>query len=377
MYLSKLNILNFKNIESAEVQFDQKLNCLAGINGSGKTNLLDAIYYLVFSKSFFNTGDVQNIMKNEAFFSILGTFETEDGKEKINCSLKRANKKVLSRNGKNYDRFADHIGLIPLVMISPIDILLLIEGSDGRRKWLDGLISQFDKNYLDHLISYSKALVQRNALLKNMRHGKRDISLLEIWDEHLIEHGKFIFKLRCEIMEDLIRYFNEYYQYISNSRERVSIEYLSHLHDKVSFADQLKKSIEKDIKFQFSNVGLHKDDIDFMIEGRVVKKFASQGQQKSVLLALRLAQARQIHEKKKLRPLMLLDDIYDKLDSHRMSRLLELLNTDDFGQLFITDTNAEHMKELLSGSRLNGKFFSVEEGEISTEHSLSKSEILN
>lgn len=377
MHLSKLNILNFKNIESAEVQFDQKLNCLAGINGSGKTNLLDAIYYLAFSKSFFNTGDAQNILENEAYFSIQGTFETEEGKEKINCSLKRAYKKVLSRNGKNYDRFADHIGLIPLVMISPIDILLLIEGSDGRRKWLDGLISQFDKNYLDHLISYNKALIQRNALLKNMRHGKKDNSLLEIWDAHLIEHGEYIFRLRCEIMEDLIRYFNEYYQYISNSRENLSIDYISHLQDEVTFEDQLKNSFDKDLKFQFTNVGLHKDDIEFMIEGRVVKKFASQGQQKSVLLALRLAQARQIHEKKKLRPLMLLDDIYDKLDSHRMSRLLELLNTDDFGQLFITDTNAEHMKELLSGSKLSGTFFSVKEGTISPEHRMSESEILN
>ena len=169
MYLSKLNILNFKNYENAEISLDEKVNCLVGINGSGKTNMLDAIYYLAFSKSFFNPSDSQNIMENESFFSIQGLFEGELKKEKINCSIKKGHKKVISRNGKNYERFADHIGLVPLVMISPIDILLLIEGSDGRRKWLDGLISQFDKTYLDHLISYNKALFQRNISKVNKK----------------------------------------------------------------------------------------------------------------------------------------------------------------------------------------------------------------
>lgn len=377
VFLKQLNILNFKNYESADVALDQKLNCLVGMNGSGKTNLLDAIYYLAFSKSFFNPNDSQNILGEEAFFSIQGQFENEERIDKINCSLKKGHKKVIGRNGKNYERFADHIGLIPLVMISPIDILILIEGSDGRRKWLDGLISQFDKSYLDHLIAYNKALIQRNTLLKSMKHGRQDISLLDLWNDHLIEHGRYIFRQRCDIMEELIKYFDEYYKYISDSKENVSINYVSHLHNEESFEKQLEASVEKDLRLQYTSVGIHKDDIDFLLENKVVKKFASQGQQKSVLLALRLAQARLIHEKKKQQPLMLLDDIYDKLDSKRMSRLLELLNTDDFGQLFITDTNLDHMKDLLSSSNLEGKFFNVDQGMISEIKEKEKTSVLN
>ncbi len=364
MYLSELHILNFKNYESADLSLDEKVNCLVGSNGSGKTNLLDSIYYLAFSKSFFNPSDSQNILENEAFFSIQGIFMNDERKDKINCSIKKGQKKVVGRNGKNYERFADHIGVIPLVMISPIDILLIIEGSEGRRKWMDGLISQFDKAYLDHLIAYNKALFQRNSLLKQIRQQGGDRSLLDLYNDHLIEHGSYIHEKRTEIMKDLIENFNEYYRFISGEREVVSIDYRSHLQSEVSFEEQLKSSIEKDLRLQYTSVGIHKDDLDFLIDGRSVKKFASQGQQKTVLLALRLAQAKLISERKKMKPLMLLDDIYDKLDSFRMSRLLEVLNTDQFGQLFITDTNEDHMKELLRSCNMNGKFFGVTSGEV-------------
>jgi DNA replication and repair protein RecF len=373
VHLQELTILNFKNYETAELSFDEKVNCLVGINGSGKTNLLDAIYYLAFSKSFFNPSDTQNIFLEEAFFSVSGTFMHDLQKEKINCSIKKGHKKVVNRNGKNYERFANHIGLIPLVMISPIDILLVVEGSEGRRKWLDGLISQFDKTYLDYLLSYNKVLLQRNALLKQIRASRQNHSLLELYNDQLVDHGKFIYDRRCDLMRQLAGYFNDYYKYISNSLENVDIEYTSHLHDSMSFSDQLEASVQKDLAVQYTTVGIHKDDIEFTIEGRPVKKFASQGQQKSVLLSLRLAQAKLIQEKKGMKPLMLLDDIYDKLDAFRMSRLLELLNTDDFGQLFITDTNRDHMKELLNGSNMKGKFFKVENGQVSAEEPIRKS----
>lgn len=378
MHLQQLTILNFKNYQTAELSFDEKVNCLVGINGSGKTNLLDAIYYLAFSKSFFNPSDSQNIFQEEAFFSVSGQFIHESQKEKINCSIKKGHKKVVNRNGKNYERFADHIGLIPLVMISPIDILLVVEGSEGRRKWLDGLISQFDKKYLDHLLLYNKALLQRNALLKQIRASRQNPSLLELYNDQLADHGKFIYERRCDLMKALAVYFDEYYKYISNSQENVDILYTSHLHESESFSEQLEASVQKDLSVQYTTIGVHKDDIEFIIEGRPVKKFASQGQQKSVLLSLRLAQARLIHEMKGMKPLMLLDDIYDKLDALRMSRLLELLNTDDFGQLFITDTNRDHMKELLSGSNMVGKFFKVEAGEVSVDEvSRKSSKMLN
>jgi len=364
VYLKDLTVLNFKNYSSAEIRFDDKVNCLVGMNGSGKTNLLDAIYYLAFSKSFFNPSDSQNILLDEVFFSIQGSFVNGDVRQKVQCSIKKGHKKVINRNGKVYQRFADHIGLIPTVMISPIDILLIIEGSEVRRKWLDGIIAQFDRKYLDKLILYNKALIQRNKFLKNIRNSSQVTEELEIWNDHLIENGIFIYERRLEIMKDLIENFNIYYKIISDEMETVGIDYHSHLQAEQSFEEQLKKSIDKDLRLQYTSVGIHKDDIDFNIASRSVKKFASQGQQKSVLLALRLAQAKLIYDSKGTRPLMLLDDIYDKLDSQRMMRLFEILKTEEFGQLFVTDTNFEHMTDLLKISGLKAKFFEVKQGEI-------------
>lgn len=374
MYLKSLSILNFKNYAEAEIELDPKLNCLVGLNGSGKTNLLDAIYYLAFCKSFFNPSDSQNIMDDEAFFSIHGNFQN-NREEKVNCSMKKGHKKVIRRNGKNYERFADHIGLIPLVMISPIDILLIIEGSDGRRKWIDGIISQFERPYLDHLIKYNKALAQRNSLLKMISsNGRSDLASLQLWDSHLMEHGNYLFERREEILKQVAIYFTEYYNVISEEQESCGIEYRSHLFDKETFENQLRKSTERDLRLQFTSVGIHRDELVMTISGKPIKKFASQGQQKSVLLALRLAQARLIHEKSGKRPLMLLDDIYDKLDSLRMKKLLELLNTNDFGQLFITDTNMGHMKDLMKQGDMTGKFFEVESGSIREVQSESRKE---
>ena len=364
MYLKDLNLLNFKNYRSAEIRFDEKVNCLVGKNGSGKTNLLDAIYYLAFTKSFFNPSDSQNIFPEESFFSLQGSFD-EGGKKdrKIHCSLKKGHKKVLKQNGKTYDRYADHIGLIPLVMLSPIDVLLIIEGSETRRKWIDGIISQFDKAYLDRLINYNRALTQRNSQLKQMSPSS-DRQLLDIWDEQLVSNGLYIFEKREEVMKLITIHFNDYYRSISGDHETVDIMYTSHLQGEEDFESQLKSSARKDLQLQYTGRGIHKDDLEFVIDGRAVKKFASQGQQKTVLMALRLAQARLITDQAGKRPLMLLDDIYDKLDSERMARFLEILKSPDFGQLFITDTNREHMEMLLDGCGMSGEFFHVSEGSV-------------
>ena len=366
MYLRDLSLLNFKNYESAEISFDEKVNCLVGINGSGKTNLLDAIYYLAFSKSFFNPSDSQNILPNESFFSLQGLFVSEGAKDqKVQCSLKKGHKKVLKCNSKNYERYADHIGQIPLVMVSPIDILLIIEGSELRRKWIDGIISQFDKSFLERLIGYNKALLQRNTQLKQLKSFSGDaMQSLELWNEHLIAKGQYIFEQRSSIMGEISTYFNAYYNEICNGNEKVGIQYSSHLQSDENFEDQLKSSVAKDIRLQYTSMGIHKDDIEFTIDERPVKKFASQGQQKSVLMSLRLAQARLIAEKKGSKPLMLLDDIYDKLDSERMARFLEILKSKNFGQLFITDTNPVHLNSLLASSGMKGKFFKVSKGSI-------------
>lgn len=376
MYLRDLSLLNFKNYELAEISFDEKVNCLVGINGSGKTNLLDAIYYLAFSKSFFSSSDTQNIFPTQSFFSLQGHFVNgEEKDQKIQCSLKKGHKKVLKCNNKNYERYADHIGQIPLVMVSPIDILLIIEGSELRRKWIDGIISQFDKSYLEHLIAYNKALQQRNSQLKQMNALSGDaIESLELWNDHLIEKGQYIFEQRETIMNEISTFFNAYYKDICDGSESVNIHYSSHLQSDKSFEEQLTNSVKKDFRLQYTSIGIHKDDIEFTIDQRQVKKFASQGQQKSVLMSLRLAQARLIAEKKGSKPLMLLDDIYDKLDAERMSRFLEILKSKDFGQLFITDTNLVHMKSLLASSGMTGKFFEVKKGNVN-EVSLAQSEV--
>ncbi|MEQ8323220.1 MAG: DNA replication/repair protein RecF [Vicingaceae bacterium] len=366
MHLNELSILNFKNYRAAEVRFDEKVNCLVGKNGSGKTNLLDAIYYLAFTKSFFNPSDSQNIFPGEGFFSIQGSFAENGEKDrKVQCSLKKGHKKVLKSNGKEYQRYADHIGSIPVVMVSPIDILLLIEGSETRRKWIDGIISQFDASYLDHLLNYNKALSQRNSQLKQLKSpGTATYSLLEIWDDQLIHHGKYLFERRTEVMKDISNLFDEYYRLISQGSERVNLDYFSHLQQEKDFSEQLRDSIVKDLRLQYTSKGIHKDELELMLDKRPMKKFASQGQQKTALMALRLAQARLITQRKGRMPLMLLDDIYDKLDSDRMARFLEVLKSAQFGQLFITDTNLEHMNALLLGCGMEGRFFTVEHGEV-------------
>ncbi|TVZ55111.1 DNA replication and repair protein RecF [Lutibacter sp. Hel_I_33_5] len=359
MYLEKISLVNFKNISSQTFDFQQKINCFVGNNGVGKTNVLDAIYYLSFAKSYFNPVAVQNIKHHENFFMIEGAYNLNDRVEKIVCSLKRGQKKILKRNDKAYEKFSDHIGLFPLVIISPADRDLVVEGSDTRRKFIDGVISQQDKSYLQDLISYNKVLSQRNALLKYFAANRTfDALNLSVYDEQLHNLGTKIYTKRTAFLEGFIPIFNEKYQIISEDKEQVNLVYKSQLHTS-DLSDLLKKSLEKDKILQYTTCGIHKDDLSFQIDEHAIKKFGSQGQQKSYLIALKLAQFEFIKQQSNVLPILLLDDIFDKLDEQRVAQIITLVNNDEFGQIFITDTHSERTENVLKQGKKEFKIFKL------------------
>jgi DNA replication and repair protein RecF len=359
MYLQKISLVNFKNIESQTFDFQQKINCFVGDNGVGKTNVLDAIYYLSFAKSYFNSVAIQNIKHNEPFFMIEGEYNLNDRTEQIVCSLKRGQKKVLKRNGKSYDKFSEHIGQIPLVIISPADRDLVTEGSDTRRKFIDGVISQQNKTYLQDLIAYNKVLSQRNALLKYFAANRTfDALNLSVYNDQLSNYGAKIYEVRKDFLEKFIPIFNEKYQIISGDKESVNLIYKSQLQDFTMLA-VLQKSLEKDKVLQYTTSGIHKDDLSFEIEEYPIKKFGSQGQQKSFLIALKLAQFEFIKQQSNIIPILLFDDIFDKLDENRVSQIIDLVNNDEFGQIFITDTHFERTENIVKQSNKPYKIFKL------------------
>ena len=359
MYLEKLSLVNFKNLESQSFDFQQKINCFVGNNGVGKTNVLDAIYYLSFAKSYFNSVAGQNIRHGAAFFMIEGDYILNDRSEKIVCSLKKGQKKVLKRNGKNYEKFSEHIGQLPLVIISPADRDLVTEGSDTRRKFIDGVISQQNKNYLNDLLSYNKILSQRNALLKYFAANRTfDALNLEVYNEQLSEYGSRIFEVRNAFLEKFIPIFNEKYQIISDDKESVDLVYKSQLND-FSMKELLQQSLEKDKILQYTSSGIHKDDLSFDIGDYPIKKFGSQGQQKSYLIALKFAQFEFIKQQANVVPILLLDDIFDKLDESRVLQIINLVDNDEFGQIFITDTHSERTENIVKQSNKPYKIFKL------------------
>ena len=377
MYLKKISLLNFKNYLEAELEFSRHINCLTGNNGEGKTTILDAIHYLSFCKSFFNPVDSQNILHDAPFFLIQGIFDDSGKDDEIYCGLKRNQKKQFKRNKKEYARLADHIGLYPLVMVSPADSELVTEGSESRRKFIDSVIAQFDRDYLENLISYNKVLSHRNALLKQIADsGKFDIDALEIWDVQLINYGKKIHERRNNFINNFIPIFQKYYELISGGRENVGIVYDSHLNEK-PFVEALSLAINRDRAMQYTTVGIHKDDLEFTINGHSLKKYASQGQQKSFLIALKLAQFDFIKNIKQITPILLLDDIYDKLDDLRVKQLMELVSSTNFGQLFITDTHPTRLSNLFSATEADYKVFKISNGQIKLESSKLESSKLS
>jgi DNA replication and repair protein RecF len=368
MYLKKLALTNFKNYEFNELEFSPKINCFVGNNGVGKTNILDAIHYLSLTKSFFNSIDGISIRHGEDYFIIQGTFIRNEEEDLIYCAFQRQKQKLLKRNGKEYQRLSDHVGRYPVVMISPADSALITEGSEDRRKFMNKIISQYSAEYLDSVLRYSKALQQRNKVLKDMNSSaKADADVLTIWDAQLVKYGTSVYSEREMLINELIPVFQEYYTLISTDKESVRLQYRSHLSEG-NFAEELLSSVSKDRYLEYTTVGIHKDDLLLEMNDFSVKSLGSQGQQKTYLVALKLAKFDYIKRKAGFSPILLLDDIFDKFDAERVEQIIKLVADKRFGQIFITDTHQSRLKEILSSHKTDYKLFRIAEngiGEIS------------
>lgn len=361
MKLQHLSIVNYKNIHSGEFDFSQKINCFVGDNGMGKTNVLDAIYYLSFCKSPTNPVDAQVINYDEDFFVIQGLYDCAGKEENIYCGMKRKQKKQFKRNKNSYSRYSEHIGLLPLVMIAPGDIDLIQSGGEVRRCFLDMVISQYDKTYLQMLVRYNNALQNRNKLLKS---ALDDELMYDIYEEELAEYGAYIYEKRKEFLQNLLPIFQKYYSFISEEKECVQMEYSSHLQSSESLKSLLKQTRERDKIIGFTTKGIHRDDIDMQLNSYLLKRTGSQGQIKTYLIALKLAQFELLKKVSQKTPLLLLDDIFAKLDANRMKQIIKLVSGEAFGQIFITDTNREHIDEILKSINQEYKLFAVKNGEI-------------
>ena len=362
MILKRISILNYKNLEQVELSFSPKLNCFFGQNGMGKTNLLDAVYFLSFCKSAGNPIDSQNICHDADFFVIQGFYEAADGTpEEIYCGMKRRQKKQFKRNKKEYTRLSDHIGFLPLVMVSPADSELIAGGSDERRRFMDVVISQYDKEYLDALIRYNKALVQRNTLLKSEQPVEEELFL--VWEEMMAQAGEVVFRKREAFIREFIPIFQSFYSFISQDRETVGLSYDSHARD-ASLLEVLKESRARDQIMGYSLRGVHKDELNMLLGDFPIKREGSQGQNKTYLVALKLAQFDFLKRTGTTVPLLLLDDIFDKLDASRVEQIIKLVAGDSFGQIFITDTNREHLDRILHKVGSDYKMFRVEQGTV-------------
>ncbi len=359
MYLKKLSLVNYKNFAVADFDFNSKINCFVGNNGVGKTNVLEAIYFLSFTKGYFNSVASQHIKHHSDFFVIDAIYQKEKRQENINCSLKKGAKKIIKRNNKEYEKLSEHIGFIPLVIISPIDNNLIAEGSEVRRKFMDGVISQSNTKYLNYLIQYQKVLSQRNSLLKYFAANHTfDALNIEIYNKQLSVLGEKIHILRKQFLNEFIPIFKKRYKHISNESEIVNLQYKSQLENH-KMSDLLTKNIHKDKILQYTSIGIHKDDLIFKIDAYPIKKYGSQGQQKSYLIALKLAQFDFIKKQADIKPILLLDDIFDKLDENRVSQLVQLVNEENFGQLFISDTNRNRTEKIIKKTKQTYKIFEL------------------
>ena len=359
MHLKSLSLINYKSFESADFEMDERINCFVGNNGVGKTNVLDAVYHLAYAKSYFNPIAVQNIKHGTDFFMLNGKFDKNGREENVIISSKRGAKRLVKRNGKEYDRISEHIGLIPLVIISPADRDLITEGSDTRRRFLDGVISLENKPYLNKLIDYNKLVQQRNALLKYFASNRKfDSAALEVYDLQMSELGTYIYEQRAQFLEVFIPIFRKYYQKISQTSEEVDIKYKSDLKES-SLREALTNAQQKDMQLQYTSVGTHKDDLILLLNGYPVKKFGSQGQQKSFLTSLKLAQFEFIKQQSGTVPILLLDDIFDKLDESRVAQIIDMVNEEQFGQIMISDTHPERTEAVIMRTEQSYKIFNL------------------
>ena len=359
MIIKNLKIFNFKNHSEKSFDFSQEINCFVGNNGAGKTNILDALHYLSMAKSFLGNLDAQNILHDSDFFAIEAEIQGEEKNDIIKVQLPKEGKKIIKKNDKTYERIADHIGFLPSVMISPYDANLISDGSESRRKFLDAMISQTDSDYLFALIQYQKTLQQRNALLKYFAKNRTfDLDSLEIYNEPLTKFGTQIFEKRQRFVASILPTIQHFYEIISKGNEKVTVIYESNLNEQ-NFEEILSENLEKDRVLTYTSRGIHKDDLRFEMNGNLIKKFGSQGQQKSFLIALKLAQIKRIKDITNKNPILLLDDIFDKLDDNRVSQLIELVNQQNFGQIFITDTHRERTESVVKRINEESKIFQI------------------
>jgi len=364
MYLKKLALTNFKNYEQNELEFSPKINCFVGNNGVGKTNILDAIHYLSLTKSFFNSIDSISIRHGEDYFIIQGTFVRDGEEDQIYCAFQKQKQKLLKRNGKEYQKLSDHVGRYPVVMISPADSALITEGSEDRRRFMNKIISQYSAEYLDSVLRYSKALQQRNKVLKDINSSvKPDNDILSIWDAQLVKYGSYVYNERNVLINELIPVFQEYYSFIASDKESVKLKYRSHLSEG-RFEEALLNSIQKDRYLEYTTVGVHKDDLLLEMNDFSVKSLGSQGQQKSYLVALKLAKFDYIKHKAGFSPILLLDDIFDKFDAGRVEQIIKLVGNHRFGQIFITDTHQNRLQDILTSHKTDFKLFNIEDNGI-------------
>lgn len=363
MILKNISIIGYKNIRECKIELSDKLNCFIGHNGEGKTNFLDAIYYLSFCRSAFNSIDSQLILHGENFFILEGLYKNEnDITDEIYCGMKRGSKKHFKRNKKEYKRLSQHIGFIPLVFISPSDELLITGGSEERRAFMDVVISQYDIEYIDALTKYNKVLKQRNSILK--QDEEPDSALMDILEAQMSSEGEKIYQKRKTFIEEFIPVFQNIYEAISNAKEKVSLNYISHC-QRGSLLDVIRCSRSKDLAVGYSLHGTHRDDLEMTLNGYQMKKEGSQGQNKTYILAMKLAQFNFLKRTiSQTTPLLLLDDIFDKLDAGRVEQIVKLVSSNKYGQIFITDTNREHLDKILKSSKSEYKLFNVSNGEI-------------
>jgi DNA replication and repair protein RecF len=369
MILQKLSILNYKNIAEAQLELSPKMNCFIGPNGAGKTNVLDVVYYLSFCRSASNPIDSQVIRHEEPFCLIEGLYREDerlkmkDERLTISCGIKRGVKKSFKRDKKPYKRLSEHIGLIPLVVVSPSDTLLIEGGSEERRRLMDMVIAQYDRPYIDHLVRYNNALLQRNTLLK-MEDAEPDPALLQIWEEQMADEGEQLYQRRKAFVEELTPVFQDYYRRIAQDREQVGLNYVSHC-QRGPLLEVIQRDRMKDRAVGYSLHGVHRDDLEFTLGGHLMKREGSQGQNKTYVVALKLAQFDFLKRTaSQTTPLLLLDDIFDKLDASRVEQIVRIVSGDSFGQIFITDTNRDHLDQILQTAALDYKIFHVDHGNI-------------
>jgi len=358
MHLKNLILNNFKNYELVEIEFSPKINCFVGANGVGKTNILDAIHYLSLTKSFFNNIDNVNIRHGEDYFIIQGEMQRNGDEDQIYCAFQKQKQKIIKRNGKDYKKLSEHIGRYPVVMISPADSSLITEGSEERRRFMNKIISQYDAVYLDSVVHYNKAILQRNRLLKDFKTAKLDEDMLAVWDAQLVKYGGYIYDARKKLVDELKPVFQEYYSLISSSKETVKLEYISHLNE-YDFEKALADSLKKDLYLEYTTIGVHKDNLALEMNGFPIKTIGSQGQQKSFLTALKLAKFDYIRQMTGYPPMLLLDDIFDKFDAERVEQIIRLVSSNMFGQIFITDTHCDRLQNILSLHNVEYKLFDI------------------